>query len=70
MFAMFLGESPFDHQVIEGSQTFILRPLIGSPQTNLRRLHRSKNNHRKFIVIGQIIGFGKIDSFRSIESIL
>ena len=30
---------------------------------NLRRLHRSKNNHRKFIVIGQIIGSGKIDSF-------
>ena len=30
---------------------------------NLRRLHRSKKNHRKIIVIGQIIGFGKIDSF-------
>ena len=31
--------------------------------TNLRRLHRSKKNHLKIIVIGQIIGSGKIDSF-------
>ena len=30
---------------------------------NLRQLHRSKKNHRNIIVIGQIIGFGKIDSF-------
>ena len=29
---------------------------------NLRRLHRSKNNNRKFIVIGQIIGSGLIYS--------
>ena len=38
--------------------------------SNLRRLHRSKNNHRNFIVIGQIIGSGKIDSFMCIESII
>ena len=37
---------------------------------NLRRLHRSKNNHRKIIVIGQIIGSGQIDSFMCIESII
>ena len=37
--------------------------------SNLRRLHRSKNNHRKFIVIGQIIGSGKIDSFMCIKSV-
>ena len=37
---------------------------------NLRWLHRSEKNHRKIIVIGQIIGSKKIDSFRSIESII
>ena len=42
----------------------------GFVTTNLRPLHRSKNNYSKFIVIGQIIGFGKINSFRSIKSIL
>ena len=36
----------------------------------LRRLHRSKKNHRKIIVIGQIIGSGQIDSFMCIESII
>ena len=40
------------------------------PYTYLRRLHRSKKNHQKIIVIGQIIGSGNIDSFRSIESII
>ena len=40
------------------------------PHTNLRRLHRSKKNHRKIFVIGQIIGSGKIDSFMWIESII
>ena len=30
---------------------------------NLRRLHRSPKNHQKTIVIGQITGLGKIDSF-------
>ena len=34
-----------------------------SIDTNLRRLHWSKNNHQKIIVIGQIIGSGQIDSF-------
>ena len=38
--------------------------------TNLRRLHRSKSNNRKFIVIGQIIGSSKIDSFMCIESVI
>ena len=37
---------------------------------NLGRLHRSKNNHRKIIVIEQIIGSGQIDSFVCIESII
>ena len=37
---------------------------------NLRRLHHSKNNHRKIIVIGQIIGSGQIDSFVCIKSII
>ena len=37
--------------------------------SNLRRLHQSKKNNRKIIVIGQIIRSGKIDSFRSIKSI-
>ena len=41
-----------------------------SPPTNPRRLHRSKNNHRKFIAIGQIIGSDQIDSFMSIESVI
>ena len=38
--------------------------------TNLRQLHRSKNNHQKIIVIGQIIGSGQIDSFMCIKSII
>ena len=33
---------------------------------DLRRLHPSKKNNQKIIVIRQIIGSGKIDSFRSI----
>ena len=41
-----------------------------SPITNLRRLHRSKNNHQKFIVTSQIIGSGQIDSFMFIESVI
>ena len=35
---------------------------------NLRGCYRSKNNHRKIIVIGEIIGSGKIDSFMCIKS--
>ena len=42
----------------------------GVPARNLRRLHRPKNNHRKIIDIGQIIGSGQIDSFMCIESII
>ena len=38
--------------------------------SNLRRCNRSKKNHRKLIVIRQIIGSGKIDSFMSIKLIL
>ena len=38
--------------------------------TNLLQLHRPKNNHRKIIVIGQVIGSGQIDSFICIESII
>ena len=41
-----------------------------SPDTNLRQLHRSKNNHRNIIVIGQMIGSGQIDSFMFIESVI
>ena len=43
--------------------------INGGP-SNLRRLHLSKNNHQKIIVIGQIIGSGQIDSFVCIESII
>ena len=39
-------------------------------QGNLRRLNRSKKTHQKFIVIGQIIGSGKINSFMWMKSIL
>ena len=37
---------------------------------NLRGLHWSQKNHQKIIVIGQIIGSGKIVSFTWIESII
>ena len=48
-----------------------MKPVIsGSQWTNLWRLHRSKNNHRKIIVFGQIIGSGQIDSFMCIKSII
>ena len=39
-------------------------------RANLRWSNRSKKNHPKFIVIGQIINSGKIDSFMCIESII
>ena len=35
--------------------------LPACDEVNLSRLHRSKKNHRKIIVIGQIIGSGNID---------
>ena len=38
--------------------------------TNLRHLHRSKKNHRKMMVIGQIIGSGQINSFMCIEGLV
>ena len=47
-----------------------VKSWLATAHANLRRLHRSKKNNRKLIVIGQIIGSVKIDSFRSIESII
>ena len=44
--------------------------IFRQPSQGSRQLHRSKNNHRKIIVIGQLIGSGHIDSFVCIESII
>ena len=48
----------------------LLAPLYMTVVPNLRRLHRSKKNYRKIIVIGQIIGSGQFDSFMCIESVI
>ena len=47
-------------------------PFSHLPPPNLRRLHLSKSNNRKFIVISisQIIGSCQIDSFMCIESVI
>ena len=42
----------------------------GCVTPNLRQCNRSKKNYRKIIVIGQIIGSGKIDSFMCIKSVI
>ena len=47
-------------------RTILYRYLMG----NLPRLHRSKKNYRKIIVIGQIIDSGQINSFMCFKSII
>ena len=49
--------------VINISKKWKRKSTLCTALCNLRRLHRSKKNHRNIIVIGQIIGFGQIDSF-------
>ena len=46
------------------------KSFLGCRGANLQQCNRSKKNHQKLIVIGQIIGSGKIDSFMYIALVL
>ena len=66
------GRRPVDHKSLGWLLNNTRNRTRGASlkSSNLWRLHRSKNNHQKFIVIGQIIGSGQIDSFMGIESVI